>query len=170
MVTDEDLPPGPQRQSFIEAYRRFLRLADGHRIVNGDLTYRGGGTVVRGGREESYFRPHVGHGGDLFLDPDTGIGGRGCRYFPCGVIGDLLPAGAGRVLLVYVSTNRNDASWRWLLDRVPRWAEGRLQAFVCDLGGNGILFLANKCNDRVKYMRGTLSNVFGPVAQWRVIS
>jgi hypothetical protein len=170
MVTDEDLPPGPGRRAFVEAYRRFLRLADGDRVVNGDVDYRGGGTVLRGGREEPYFGPHVGHDGDLFLDPDTGVGGRGSGYVPCGVIGQLLPAGAERVLLVNVSADRKDATWRRLLGRVPRWADGRLQAFVCDLGGNGILFLANKGNGRMKFMRGTLKNVFGPVAEWRVIS
>jgi hypothetical protein len=170
MVTDEELLPGPQRQAFLEAYRRFLRLDDAHRIVNGDIDYRGGTRVIRDGRSEPYFQPHIGADYDLFLDPGTGIGEGGREYVPRRVIADLVPNGAERVLLVYVSWNRNDPAWRWLLDQVPGWAGGRLQGFVCDLGGNGILFLSNKGNDRLKYMRGTLTTAFGPVAEWRVRS
>jgi hypothetical protein len=135
MVTDENLPAGPQRQAFIEAYRRFLRLADGHQIVNGDINYLGGTPVVRTGKTESYFHPHINTEYDIFLDPDTGIGERGREFVPYRVISDLLPAASERVLAVYVSSNRNDVTWRWLLDQVAGWADGRLQAFVCDLGG-----------------------------------
>lgn len=125
---------------------------------------------MREGKVESYFQPHIGAEYDLFLDPDTGIGERGGEYVPYRVIPDLLPAGSGRVLAVYVSSNRNDGTWRWLLDQVAGWAGGRLQAFVCDRGGNGIIFLAFQGNDRLKFMPGTLTNDFDPVAEWRVRS
>lgn len=170
MVTDDDLVPGPDRGAFTDAYRRFLRLADGHQIVNGQLSYRGNAPVLRDGKEEPYFQPHFGQEYDLFLDPDIGIGEGGCEYVPVRVIPDLVRAGSERVLLVYVTSNWSDPTWKWLLDQASQWADGRLQAFVCDLGGSGILFLANKGNDRLKYMRGNLSNVFGPLKEWRVKS
>jgi len=168
MVTDDNLPAGADRDEFIEAYRRFLRLADGHQIVNGQINYQGAVPVIRNGRTESYFAPHFGGDDDLFLDPDVGIGERGLEYVPYRVILELLPDKSERVLLVYVSSNRNDPTWQWLLDQTSMRTGGRLQAFVCDLGGNGILFLARKGNSRIEFMRDVLRNAFGPVKEWRV--
>ena len=82
----------------------------------------------------------------------------------------LLPDESDRVLLIYVSMNRNDVSWGWLFDQVRNAGGGKLQGFLCDLGGNGILFLSHRGNDRLRFMRGTLRCVFGPMAEWRLKS
>src|SRR5205823_5793144 len=101
--TDENLPAGPQREAYVEAYRRFLRLGDRDQIVNGELNYRGNFKVARNGKKESYFQPHFDVEYDLFLDPDKGIGKGGCEHVPYRVIPDFIPSGSQRVLLVYVS-------------------------------------------------------------------
>src|SRR5690242_15180041 len=83
MISDEDLPAGAQRLPYLDAYRRFLRLADTGRIINGDANYRGARTVVvRNGVEEPYFEPHIKTDYDLFLDPDNGIGDSGPKHVP----------------------------------------------------------------------------------------
>lgn len=168
MITDADLPAGPLREGYVEGYRRFLRLSDSHQIVNSALTYCGNVPVMRNGKSESYFKPHFDMTYDLFLDPDTGIASGGREYVPRGILSMLLPEKSDRVLLIYVSANRNGRDWRWLLSQLDVWFKCPTRAFVCDLGGNGILFLSNQWNDRLKFMRGALRNAFGPFAEWRI--
>lgn len=162
MITDQPWP-NSKTESSLNKYREFLRLPDVAEIVNAQTRYQGGTLIKRNGKAEDYFQPHYGQDYDLFMDPDDGIHiDGGSKDVKPSVVEKLLPTGTSRVLMIYITPTRDTREGCTFNDHFTRWFGGKFSAFLCWLGGNGILFLARSENERLKELKSDLSDALGP--------
>jgi hypothetical protein len=170
MISNQDWPTRPlqERETWLGWYRWFLRLQPDHQIANAATPFNGKADVERGGLMQPYFAPHIGKEHDLFLDADTGVGDGGREHVPYRVIGEMLSKASTRLLMVYVTPSFNNPSGLIELSRINEWFPTRFGGFVCDLGGNQIMFLAVAGNERLASVKSALKERLGPFADRRV--
>ena len=143
---------------------------EGHVNAYADLLGRPVSDVVHPRRlfsnatRTAYFDDIMALKGDVFVDPDTGVGGRTARHVTAVELGAMA---AGRLVIVYQHSWRGRAGLLDHLHKAAETAEAEAGYLACGQAG---LFFLSKDPGRARAVTSQLSDLLGKVAPARIHS